>query len=450
MRARLAELVASLRRSGVAVSVAEAIDAAAAMSVAGVERGVLRDALAAALVKHESDRPLFEAAFDRVFPGHVAGVPRPRVRRPSRRGGPVGDGIAPAGGARSGAGGSLGAAQPGGTGERSAAGESRDARAAPGVTTTTAASGDVRQARSASGMTTTAAPGGGDVAGDAEATAPHARGRRARGAATDDDANAGGGSADAAGDAERARGSTGRGRERALLTMPFRAMSPWDVEDASALVRALSQRFRARLARRLKRRVRGRLDFRRTIRASMAHGGVPVEREFRGRRPGKPTLIALCDLSASAATASDFFLALLAPAADHFRRLRLYGYVDSLVEIEFVDGQVRPAGRIDLAARSDFGAVLKDLVTYSAAELGSDTLLLILGDARNNRRPPRADLLAALRLRVRRVLWLNPEPVDRWNTGDSAIASYARAADSVVSCASLAELDRAIAILCRA
>jgi len=71
-------------------------------------------------------------------------------------------------------------------------------------------------------------------------------------------------------------------------------------------------------------------------------------------------------------------------------------------------------------------------------------VLLILGDARNNRRPPRADLLAAARARVRRVVWLNPEPRERWDTGDSVIATYARHADVVVECGTLAELERAV------
>ena len=231
--------------------------------------------------------------------------------------------------------------------------------------------------------------------------------------------------------------------------MPFRAMSPRDVEEAATLVRALARRFKARLRRRLQPRARGRLDFRRTIRAAVPRGGVPIERYYRGRRPGTLALVALCDVSGSVATAADFFLTLLAPASEHFASVRLFGFVDHLVEIEFVDGHVRPAGPIDLMARSDFGRVLVELMAGPGAELTANTLLLVLGDARNNRRPPRADLLAAARARVRRLLWLNPDPPARWNTGDSVIASYARHADAVVPCGSLAELDRALVAIGR-
>ena len=102
-------------------------------------------------------------------------------------------------------------------------------------------------------------------------------------------------------------------------------------------------------------------------------------------------------------------------------------------------------------ARSDFGRVLADLTTLAddASLLGVDTVLLVLGDARNNRRPPRADLLAAARARVRRLLWLNPEPRARWDTGDSVMTVYARVADAVVPCGSLAALDEALAAVAR-
>jgi hypothetical protein len=238
-------------------------------------------------------------------------------------------------------------------------------------------------------------------------------------------------------------------RRRALRELPIRTLTPDDVDESTVLVDALARRFAERVRRRLRPRRRGRLDLRRTLRAAVAHGGVPFERRYRARRPARVTLVALCDLSDSAATATDFFLRILAPAVRYFAAVRLYGFVDRLVEIEFVAGQVRPAGPFDLMARSDFGRVLGDLVGPGGPPLGADTLLLVLGDARNNRRPARADRLARARSAARRVLWLNPEPAARWNTGDSAVAAYARHVDAMVACGTIAELDRALAAVAR-
>ena len=442
MKARLAELVAALRHGGVPVSVAEAIDAAAALAVVGVERAVLRDALAATLVKREQDRAIYDDAFDRLFPARVAAASRAQRRRlPPPAGGGEGEAFGGGGGGSTGASGQRDDAESTSGSRTRSSHPSRPRKITEATDATRGRDGDAETPPSRRRAADRAAA---ERAAGARADKAATQRRSASGSALDDE------DGDSRGTRAGAERMAGRARERALLTMPFRAMSAREIDEAAALVRALARRFRGRLSRRLRRRSRGRLDFRRTIRSSIAHGGVPVERRFRARRPRKLALVALCDLSASTATATDFFLALLAPATDYFTRVRLYGFVDRLVEIEFVAGQVRPAAPIDLMARSDFGRVLRDLAAGPADELTADTLVLVLGDARNNRRPPRADLLAAVRRRVRRLVWLDPEPVERWNTGDSVIAAYARHADDVVACGSLAELDRAIAAICRA
>src|SRR5262249_13654022 len=150
-------------------------------------------------------------------------------------------------------------------------------------------------------------------------------------------------------------------RTRRLLALPFHEFTSRDVEDARGLVQELGARLRGRLARRERKARRGRLDFRRTIRGSMSTGGVPARPRWRARRPGRPDLVALCDLSGSVAAASELLLGLVAPAAECFRRVHLFAYVDRLVPVSIEQGHVAPEGRLDLHARSDFGRVLADV-----------------------------------------------------------------------------------------
>lgn len=359
MKERLLGFIDALRQAGVVPSVSESLDAADAVSVAGVEREILRESLAAALVKDHADRPVFDEVFDRHFalPGRAAGMRR--KPRPAR----AGEG---AGGAGVGAG-----------------------------------------------------------------RAPLREGRRA-------------------GEERKAeRAADALARRKALMSLPFRAMGPREVEEVRELLATLGRRFRARCARRLRGASRGRLDIRRTIRRALSRGGVPIELLWRRPRPGKSDLLALVDLSYSTATAAEFLLSLLAPARAFFRRVTLLGYVDAPVEISVEGGHVVPHAPLDLNARSDFGKVLRRLVEGYDPALGRNTLLLILGDARNNRRPPRADLLARLRAQVRAVVWLNPEPPERWNTGDSVIATYARHSDVLLGAYDLETLSAALAELAR-
>jgi uncharacterized protein with von Willebrand factor type A (vWA) domain len=171
---------------------------------------------------------------------------------------------------------------------------------------------------------------------------------------------------------------------------------------------------------------------------------VPLRVLRKGRRPDRPDLLALVDLSGSVATASELALGLVAPAAAFFRRVSLFAYVDQPVPITIEHGHVTPEGPLDLHARSDFGRVLGEVLTTHAVLLTRSTLLLVVGDARNNRLPPRPDLLRAIRNRVQRLVWLVPEPRARWNTGDSALDRYAPACDAVFECESLGALTSAV------
>src|SRR5213593_3997353 len=85
MRSRILGFVQALRAEGIDVSLAETMDAARAVAAAGVEREVLRESLAACLVKDEGDRPVFDRLFDASFP--LVGGEREAGRRRKRAGG---------------------------------------------------------------------------------------------------------------------------------------------------------------------------------------------------------------------------------------------------------------------------------------------------------------------------------------------------------------------------
>ena len=368
MREVLTEFLQEVRAAGIPVSLAEGIDALRAAAAAGVERERLREALAAAMVKDEIDRPAFDEVFGRFFSSG-----RPRRAKKKR---------VAAGGAAAGA----------GKGEPSSVGTPK------------------------------------------RADRPH---RPAPQPIREHEQRAGERRADL--DRRRAR--------RRLLAKPFRELDPLEAEELSALADEIASRFQGRMRRRLCPAARhGRLDFRRTLRRSIEHGGAALELELRRRRPGRIDVVALCDVSGSVRHATDFFVALLGPCAELLRSLRVFAFIDHAVPATIEAGRLIPETAMDFHAFSDLGQTLVELELNYASALTRSTLLLVLGDARNNRRPARADVLGRLRSRVRAVWWLAAEPRARWGTGDSAIELYRPHCDAVLECADagslLAALDR--------
>jgi hypothetical protein len=395
VRDRLLAFVAALREAGLRVSVGETLDAVEAVAVVGVERHVLREALAATLVKDQADREAFDRVFEAWFPAASAAERAGQRRREAGFGGDRGPG------------------------SEETSGRGRAPRRETDQADPTVPRGgqDRRRRRGDGGPVRRESRRTEGQAGEAE-DAPAAAARRL---------------------AARAR----------LLNLPFKDMGPREVEEADRLVAELARRFRRRARRRQERARRGRLDVRRVVRRALSRGGVPVELLHRRPRPGTRDLVALVDLSYSTATAARFLLSLVAGAGRYFRRVTLLGFVADLAELSIEQGHVVPHGPLDLDARSDFGRVLAALLSRRGATLRRDTVLVVLGDARNNRLAPRVDLLRRARQRVRALVWVNPDPPARWNAGDSVIGLYAPHADAVLPGGDLRSLERALAEVAR-
>src|SRR5712671_2314954 len=85
LREQLVRFIAALRSAGIRISVAESIDAMNAVAAAGIERVRMHEALAAALIKDEADREIFDESFSRFF----AAPARVRGEHPDQRGAQV-------------------------------------------------------------------------------------------------------------------------------------------------------------------------------------------------------------------------------------------------------------------------------------------------------------------------------------------------------------------------
>lgn len=423
MRTHLTAFVTRLRKAGVRISVAETLDAMAAVSETGLEREVLREALAATLVKDESDRTVFDATFDAHFPLLAADGSTGKGKRRGARTGGEGD-ASQASRAGSGTGSGAGAAPPSPRDDAEPARPQRDAK--PRRNAERAEGSDQEEKRAAARP---AAPRRDDV------TAARSHDVREKPVAAS--------RGDVVRDESESRGEAAVPRAR-FVRRPFADLDPDALDDARAAAREIGRRFAARAARRERRTRRGRIDIRRTIRRAVARGGALVDLQRRGRRPGRPDLVVLCDVSGSVARASDLLLSLLAACESAFGHVARFVYVDHLVPVDYEDGHIRPEGDLDLYGFSDLGNVLAELEATAGERIDRRTVLLVLGDARNNRRPARADVLRRIARRARAVVWAVPEPRMRWDTGDSALASYVPSCDRVLEATSLAGLAAAV------
>jgi uncharacterized protein with von Willebrand factor type A (vWA) domain len=201
-------------------------------------------------------------------------------------------------------------------------------------------------------------------------------------------------------------------------------------------VHPLARRLASRLAVRRRHAKRGELDMRRTLRRSMSTGGVPMRPAHRARRPGRPELVVLCDVSGSVAGFSHFTLLLVQALREQFSKVRVFAFVERADEVThlFEPGAelsgvmqrvLREADLVAFDGHSDYGGSFGGFAERWGDAVGPKTSLLVLGDARTNYRDPNLTVLKRLVGQARHAHWLNPEPRRQWGSGDSAALRYA-------------------------
>ncbi|HLF99021.1 MAG TPA: VWA domain-containing protein [Acidimicrobiia bacterium] len=214
----------------------------------------------------------------------------------------------------------------------------------------------------------------------------------------------------------------------------------------------LTRALQARLAQRRKRRHRGSLDFRKTVRASLSYGGVPVEPKFRHPHPSKPEIMVVADISGSVASFARFTLMFVYAMSSQFSKVRSWVFIDGVDEVtRFFDeaGDVQEAVyRVNTEAdvvwvdgHSDYGHAFEVFHDRHLNEISPKTSIIILGDARNNYHAAQAWTLKELNKRARHLYWLNPEPRSYWDTGDSILSEYTPHCDGVYECRNLRQLE---------
>jgi uncharacterized protein len=452
LRTHIAFLEA-LRGAGVAVSLAEDLDAIAAFSVLDWgDREAIRQGYAATLVKRPAQRPTFESLFDLYFP---------RL---------IGEGVAsPWDGDES------GGDEPNGPGQSRDSGPALEGLRAE-LTEALAGSDDAELQRLATeavgrfGAMRGRGPGlsGWSAYTTLQRVAPQtlvdqvvaalmADGR------VDDEARRRAerrvGAFTALVEAEaRRRIAEEKGPDHvaqvavrpSLDRLDFTAARKADLVEMRREIYPLARRLATRLARERHARRRGPLDFRRTVRASVSTGGVPLTTHHKPKRPHRTELVVLCDVSGSVANFAQFTLMLVYALSEQFGKVRAFTFVDQVHEVTDVFRPGADPGEVlaDLAARTghaamwgrtNYGRAFTTFAEEHADALGPKTSLLILGDARSNYSDLSVPVLRDLAGRARHAYWLNPEHPRHWDTGDSAARAYAGVV-RMVECRNLTQL----------
>lgn len=233
--------------------------------------------------------------------------------------------------------------------------------------------------------------------------------------------------------------------------LDFLAARRSDLAEMRREIYPLARRLAARLTKEHHAQRRGPLDVRRTVRASISTGGVPLTTHHRPKRPHRTELVVLCDVSGSVANFAQFTLLLVHALREAFGGVRAFTFIDHVVEVtdqfrpgadvvETMEAFAASVSHAALWGRTNYGRAFTKFAENHPDAVGPKSSLLILGDARSNYSDLGAPVLRELTDRARHAWWLNPEHPRHWGTGDSAADTYGEIVP-MRECRNLAQLE---------
>ncbi|HSP77775.1 MAG TPA: VWA domain-containing protein [Myxococcaceae bacterium] len=236
-----------------------------------------------------------------------------------------------------------------------------------------------------------------------------------------------------------------------VVDKPLHTLSQAEVEKMEGAVRTLAEKLKSRLVRKQRSQRRGALNVRRTLRRNLPWGGVPMVPQFRRRRPERPEVVVLCDVSDSVRNASRMMLLFTYTLQSLFVRVRSFVFVSDVGEVtqffkeQDVDRAIDLATMgqaVSLTANSNYGRALAAFTRDVLGSITRRTTVMIIGDGRNNYNANNAWALKDLKQKCRRLLWICPEDRGNWGFGDSEMLTYSKHCHQTVVVQSVADLSR--------
>lgn len=197
------------------------------------------------------------------------------------------------------------------------------------------------------------------------------------------------------------------------------------------------------------------IDMRRTIRANMKYGGVPLELVKAKPRPHKNEHLFLNDISGSCEWISSWFFMLMFSAQTAFKKSRTFEFDNKVIETthalkeeylidSFIKVKDMRVKNMMVHGTSDMYSAFK--MFQEKAKINNKSYVIILSDCRDwagpkvNGIPASVEIVEEMVRDAKKVIILNPEDRNKWDVVDSCVSLYRDAGAQVFEVNTLNQL----------
>ncbi|WP_133968928.1 VWA domain-containing protein [Eubacterium limosum] len=222
--------------------------------------------------------------------------------------------------------------------------------------------------------------------------------------------------------------------EHNKLIQPFKTLNKKEQGELRNHIIKASNQLRDILRLNLQGKQRKRLDMKRTIRASIKTMGIPAKLVHHLEKPRKVRIVSILDISGSCSHVTQMMLFFLHELQNVFLGgAETFVFVNSLIPVTDIIRTSRPEELEKKVMEkvptkgvySDYGKPIQELWQQYPHVLNAETIVLWLGDARNNSRADHCEEMQKIASVTHKMYWLNPDQPHLWGEGDSVINRYA-------------------------
>lgn len=200
----------------------------------------------------------------------------------------------------------------------------------------------------------------------------------------------------------------------------------------------------------------GLFDFKKTFSTSIRHNFLPYHLYYKKPKITKTNLYVLCDISGSVSPYALFLLQLVQGIYNVFKNVKAFVFVDQVAEISHLLAQARMSKELitelfnsqaSISGFSNYALVGQQICNLLPDRHYFHSILIVIGDCRTNYQPAGIQYWRSLCSKFNKTIFLNPEPIERWNQDDSQVKDFMPLFHYFFECRNINQLEKIISFL---
>jgi len=237
-----------------------------------------------------------------------------------------------------------------------------------------------------------------------------------------------------------------------IMHQDMESLADGDLPRVTAIINHISSQLALGMSRRYKRSSRPvAVDIRRTVRRNIKYGGIPLELKFRSRRKKRPNFLLICDVSASMARYARFVLQFIYGLGSAVKEIESFIFSENLERItpffrqnkNFTGSMTEIVNSSKQWGKStNLYQSLKSFKQLYGDKVNRETIVFVVSDTKTIAPVEAARQLENLRRKCGELIWLNTLPLSEWEK-QPQIGAFRKTA-AMYPCNTLSQLEKAV------